>query len=93
MIQIITFNKGLSKLSLPPLFTKELSLCHKHEFSHPYIIEAQCRRQIFQTIYSVRLNNLSLKYLRITPSGCKNIGMGKFKFVAKTQFLYLISHL
>ena len=37
---------------------------------------------------SVRSNHISLKYQRFTPSGCKNIGIRKFKFVAKTQFLY-----
>ena len=32
------------------------------------------------------VGDLRLKYLRLTPSGCNNIGIGKFKFVAKTQF-------
>ena len=36
---------------------------------------------------SVRLNNLSLKNQRFTPSGWKTIGIRKFEFVAKTQFL------
>ena len=36
----------------------------------------QCRRlQIFQTMNTVRSNNLSLKYQRLTPSGCKNLGI------------------
>ena len=35
-----------------------------------------------------RSNNLSLKYQTFTPSGCKDIGIRKFEFVAKTQFLY-----
>ena len=35
----------------------------------------------------VRLSNPSLKYLRFTPSGCRDIGLRKFEFVAKTQFL------
>ena len=34
-----------------------------------------------------RSNNLSLKYQRFTPLGCKDIGIRKFKFVSKTQFL------
>ena len=43
------------------------------------------RPSIFQTIYSVRWNNLSLKYQRFTPpSGWKDVGIRKFKFVAKT---------
>ena len=37
----------------------------------------------FQTKNSVRSNNLRLK-----PSGCRDIGIRIFKFVAKTQFLY-----
>ena len=50
----------------------------------------QCRRPlIFQTINSARAYNLSLKYLRFTPSGSIDIGIGKFVFVAKTQFLSL----
>ena len=36
---------------------------------------------------SVRSNSLSLKYHRFTPSGCKDIGITNFKFVARTQFL------
>ena len=36
---------------------------------------------------SVRSNYLSLKYPSYTLSGCKDIGIRKFKFVAKTQFL------
>ena len=42
---------------------------------------------------SVRSNNLSLKYLRFTPSGFKGIEIRKFEFVAKTQFLYTITKL
>jgi len=42
---------------------------------------------IFQTINSARAYNLSLKYLRCTPSGSIDIGIGKFEFVAKTQIL------
>ena len=36
---------------------------------------------------SVRLNNLSLKYQICSPLGCKDIGIRKLAFVAKTQFL------
>ena len=36
---------------------------------------------------SVISNNLSLKYQRFTPSGCKDLGIGKFEFVAMAQFL------
>ena len=33
---------------------------------------------------SVRSNNISLKYPRPTPFGCKDIRIRKFEFVAKT---------
>ena len=36
---------------------------------------------------SVKWKNPSLKYQRFTPSGGKNIGIGKSEFVTKTQFL------
>ena len=36
---------------------------------------------------SVRLNNLSFKYERYTPPGCKDKAMRKFEFVVKTPFL------
>ena len=39
----------------------------------------------------VRLSNASLKYQRFTPSGCRNIGIRQFEFVAKTQFLYMVN--
>ena len=39
---------------------------------------------------SVKLNNLSFKYLRFTQSGCKGIGIRKFDFMAKNQFLFTI---
>ena len=35
----------------------------------------------------VRLINLSLKYQWFTPSGWKDIGIGKNEFVEMTQFL------
>ena len=44
---------------------------------------------IFQTLNSVKSNNVSLKCQRPTPSGGKDIGIRKFEFVAKTQFLLL----
>ena len=67
---------------------KELSFCHKFKYSYPYILATQCHRpQIFQTISSVRSNNLSLKFQRFTPTGCRDIEMRKFEFAAKTQFL------
>ena len=62
---------------------KELSLCHKLWFFNLYILATQCRKPLI----SVILNNLSSKYQRFTPSGCNNIEMTQFEFVAKTQFL------
>ena len=68
--------------------SKVLSLYNKLWFSNPYIFSIQCRRPlIFQTMKYVRSNNLSLKYQMFTPSSCRDIGIKKFKFVAKTQFL------
>ena len=67
---------------------KELSFCHKLKNAYPYILATQCRRpQIFQTNNSVRSNNLSLKYQRFIPTGCRDIEIRKFEVVAKTQFL------
>jgi len=37
----------------------------------------------------IRLNNPRLKYQRFTPTGCRDIGIRTFQFVAKTQILYL----
>ena len=36
---------------------------------------------------SVGSNNLSLKYLKFTPLGLKNIGIKTFDFVVNIQFL------
>ena len=36
---------------------------------------------------SVNSNNLNLKYQMYTSSGCRDIGIRKLGFVAKTQFL------
>jgi len=52
----------------PKIFEKDLSLCHKLRFSNPWIFANWWRKPlIFQTINSVRPNNLSLKYQRFTP--------------------------
>lgn len=45
-----------------------------------------CRPLIFKNINSVRSNNLSFKYQRCIPSGCKDMGNTKFEIVANTQF-------
>ena len=79
-----------SKICLKNWFSwKELSFCHKLWFSNFNIVATQCGRPlIFQTMNSVRSNNVSLKYQRFTSSGCKDIGFTKTEFVAKTQFLW-----
>ena len=67
--------------------------CHKLRFYNSYNLATRFSRPlIFQTINSGRSNSLSLKYQRFTPSGCKDIGIRKCKFVAKTQFLYCFLH-
>ena len=68
---------------------KELSFCHKLKYSYPYIFSTHGHRpQIFQTINSVGSINLSLKHHGFTLSGCRDIEIKKFEFVAKTQVLY-----
>ena len=42
---------------------------------------------MFQTMNYVRSNSLSLKYQGFPLSDCQDIGIRKFEFVAKTQFL------
>ena len=44
--------------------------------SYPYIFATNHRRPyIVQTENVVRSNDLSLKYRRFTPSGCKDLGL------------------
>ena len=64
---------------------KELSLWHKLNFSNPYICGTWCcRLLIFQTkiIWCNKIH--SMKYLRSTSLGCKDIGIKILQFVAKT---------
>jgi len=63
-----------------------MSFCQK---LHQYLSNPM----IFQTINHVRSSTQILKYRRFTPSGCKDKVIRKYEFVAKTQFLYLQSHL
>ena len=58
-----------------------MSFCHKLWFPYLYFFVTQCRRP------SSRSNNPSLKYQRFALSGCKDIGIRRFKFVTKIQFL------
>jgi len=72
------------------IISKELSLYHKLKFCNLYILTTWwCKSLIFQTlvIWSNRIN--ILKYLRYQRLSCKDIGIRKSEFVAKTQFLLL----
>ena len=63
---------------------KELSFWHKFWFSNPYIFATWwCIQTII--MWSNRIH--SLKYQRSPTLNCKDIGIGKSEFVAKTQFL------
>ena len=46
-------------------------------------------KSLLQALNLVRSTNLSLKYQRFTPSGCKEIWIRKFEFVAKNQLLII----
>ena len=73
---------------VPEMLHKGIEFLSQTLFSNLYIFATQCRRPlIFQTMNSVRPNNLSLKYQRFTSSDCKDIGIKQFEFVTKTQFL------
>ena len=37
------------------------------------------------------LDNLILNYQSFTTLGCKDVGVRKFEFVVKTQFLYVVN--
>ena len=53
-----------------------------------WLIEKQpFKSKGIESLNSVRLINQSLKNQKSTPSGCKDIGIRKFEFVAKTHFL------
>ena len=68
---------------------KKLSFGHKLKFSNWYIfVNWRCKPLIFQTktIWSYRIH--SLKYQRSFTLGCKDIGIEKLEFVAKTPLSY-----
>ena len=72
------------------IVAKELSHCQKLKFSNHYIFETQCRRpSTFQTLISVTIISLSLKFQKFKPTGCEDKGIKKFEFVAKSRFLYM----
>ena len=66
---------------------KELSLCQKLRFSHPNIFATQWTLDI-SNFNSVLSKNIKLKYQNFTASGFKDVGIIKFDFVARTQFLW-----
>ena len=78
----ISARKELKFLKIP----KGTEFFHKLYFSNLYIFATQCRRPlIFQTMNSVRPNNLSLKYQRFTYIDCKDV---LEKYWKKENFLF-----
>ena len=61
------------KLILRKYNSKELSFSQDLWFSNTNIFATQCRRPLFQTINSIRSNNLSLKNQRFISWDCKDI--------------------
>jgi len=57
----------------------------------PYIFATQCQKPyIFQTKNSVVISNCrTLKYQRLKPSGCNEIGTWKFRFAPQIRFFYI----
>ena len=83
LIFFFIIERGVGRLGL-----KELSLCHKLKYSNLYILKNWCDKPLIfqiQVIWSNRIH--SLKYLRSTTFGFKDIVIRKSEFVAKTQFL------
>ena len=58
------------------------------DFSRKMCLALYTCNPMLYTHHYHRSNYLSLEYQKFTPSGCKNLGIGKFELVAKTQFLY-----
>ena len=67
---------------------KELSFCTNLNFQIPVTLNPV----IFQTLLSWSNIIYSLKYLRSTTLGCKDIGVRNSEFATKTQFLYNKKH-
>ena len=63
----------------------KIEFCNKLWFSFPYIFTTQCcKPYIFQTMNSVRINNLNLN-IRL-----QRYKIRKFDFVTKTLFLFIL---
>ena len=68
---------------------KELSFCHKLWFYNPYIFATLWCKLWYYKLRQLDLTEFfCLKYQRSTTSGCKDIWIKKWEFVAKTQFLW-----
>ena len=70
-------------------FNVQLSFCHKRGFLNPYICATHRRPLIFQTVNSARSNSLKFELSRFKQSGCKDIGIKKFEFMARTQLIWI----
>ena len=69
-------------------YEKELSLCHKSQFSNTYISKTRWHKPlIFQTLIVWSISIYSLKYLGSTTLGYRDKGINKSEFVTMTQFL------
>ena len=73
------------------LLLKELSSCNKFLFINLYICATRCCRY-FKLWILLNQTVLSLKYQRFTSSSCEDIRIRKFKFVARTQYTYLLTN-
>ena len=81
------FLKKIEKIGTFFLLNKGIEFLPQTVIFNPSI---SARPLIFQTLYSVRLKFLSLKYQKcILFLGSKDIRIRKFEFVTKTQFLWI----
>ena len=55
-----------------------------------FLFPISLQPNLFQTMNSVGLNNLRLKYRWFPPLGCIDIGIKKIECAAKTQFLWIL---
>ena len=62
----------------------DLSLYHNTDFRIPISLQPNVVDPGYVKLW---IPNLSLKYKRFTPSGCKDIEFSKFEFAANTQLL------
>ena len=67
---------------------RNYNLCHKIKFSNPYIFATHLSRALlFQTMKSVRSNNLILMYDRFTQPHCPDLGRTNL-ILWQTQFSF-----